>query len=293
MYLDYFGFAELPFDITPGVKYFCEVNNQEDVFFTVIQYLERGEWFLTLTGEVGTGKTLFCNRLLDFLDGKKETFTSIYLSGYFSDVLALYKTIGQELEAKNLEDKDSFALLNIINDYLIQEYQKGRQVVLILDEAQSCSDAILEGIRLISNLETNSHKLVQILLVGQPELEKRLNTYSLRQLKERVVANFTLERIGSFTFFKRYLKGRLRIAGYVGDLNNLFTEKVLRQFYKVSDGIPRRINMLAHRLLLETYVNRKTTCDIEIFNRVNRKLTKQSRDNWWQKLKKIWSKHEF
>ncbi len=288
MYLGYFGFSELPFDITPGVKYFCEVNNQEDVFFEIVKYLERGEWFLTVTGEVGTGKTLLCNRLLDILDQKKELFTSVYLSGYFHDVLSLYKTLAQELNAIDLENKDSFTILNLINEHLIQEYQCGKQVIIILDEAQSCSNDILDGIRLISNLETGSHKLVQIILVGQPELKDRLDTYSLRQLKERIVANFTLDKIYNFDFFKHYLKGRLRVAGYLGNLNDLFTDKALKKLWIASEGIPRRVNMLAHRMLLETYVSRKKICDCKIFNKINVKRKNNLFTNWWYNLKNKW-----
>lgn len=249
MYLQHFGFNEFPFSLTPNLRFFCNLEAYKEALNVIIVSLYNGEGFVKITGEVGTGKTLLCRKVLNTLDDK---YITAYISNPTLDTFNLKKTIASELEITFTKDVDNQELLNLLTNKLIEIHKNNKQVIIIIDEAHVLSDEALEGLRLLSNLETETTKLMQIILVGQPELNKRLQKPHLRQLKQRIVFSYHLPTLRSKELLT-YVGLRLNAAGYNGTHETLFSPKALKLLCKSSNGIPRVINILCHKALLITY----------------------------------------
>lgn len=247
MYLDHFNFKELPFTLTPDTNYFCHLESHQEAFEMLKFSLNSGDGFIKIVGEVGSGKTLLCRKLLDSLD---ENFVTIWIPNPDLTPIELRHAIVSELGIHLETSMDQHELFSTINQYLFMLHQQGKQVVILVDEAQALSTESLEALRLLTNLETNKNKLLQVVLFGQPELEKKLNLPHLRQLKQRIIFSYYLSKL------KRkeldfYLLHRLATAGNLQ--LNLFTRRACNLLFKASQGTPRIINVLCHKALLIAY----------------------------------------
>lgn len=247
MYLDHFGLSELPFGITPDTSYTVITRSHQEALNTLLVALGSGEGFIKITGEVGTGKTLLCRRLLQALP---EGSVSAYLPNPFLAPRTLQLALAEELGLTVSAESDDYHLLQSINRALLEHAAADRQVVVCIDEAQAMPLETLESLRLLSNLETEKRKLLQIVLFGQPELDRKLAEPSVRQLLQRIAFHY---RIGGLAREEvaNYLAHRLRVAGYRGE--DVFGSSAVRCLHKASRGTPRLLNILAHKSLLAVF----------------------------------------
>ncbi len=246
-YLKYFGFTQAPFRITPDTEFACAIQPHQEALNTLILALDDGEGFVKITGEVGTGKTLLCRRLLQSLD---ERWVTAYLPNPNLDPDMLLQAIGEELGIDPSAGLDQYHLLRDINLALIAHAEAQRHVVVCIDEAQAMPIPTLEALRLLSNLETEKRKLVHIVLFGQPELNTHLRRPEVRQLLQRITFHYALRAMRRGETFE-YVAHRLRVAGYRGD--GVFTRAALVGLHRASGGTPRLINILAHKALMMVY----------------------------------------
>lgn len=247
MYLEHFNFKEMPFTLTANTNYFCRLPGHQSALNVVLIGLRNGEGFIKVIGEVGTGKTLLCRLLLDRLG---DGFVAAYIPNPDLDPVGLRLALAQELGVPPPYPRAQHALLEIITNKLIELHAANKRVVLLLDEAQAMSTESLEALRLLTNLETNTHKLLQVVLFAQPELEERLNQTCLRQLKQRITFSYYLLPL-TRPEMEDYLCHRLAIAGHT--LGPLFTSHAIDLLFKKTKGIPRLINIICHKALMVTY----------------------------------------
>lgn len=255
MYEQYYGLSEKPFSLTPDTEFFYQSFTHREALNVLLVALRAGDGFIKVTGEVGTGKTLICRKLLDALDAEYDT---VYIPNPYMSCKALLRAVLKEIGIADRIEADNY--LACINDYLIENARRHRKTVIILDEAQSLPAESLEAIRLLSNLETGKKKLVQIILFGQPELDARLAQSNIRQLQQRIMHAYVLQPLNRDSV-RSYLLHRVKSAGYRGP--ELFDHGALRRLYKLSQGVPRVINVLSNKAMMlayasgEYYVNRK------------------------------------
>jgi len=247
MYLEHFGFEKSPFTITPDTSFFLDHGSHREAMNVLLLALQSGEGFIKVTGEVGTGKTLLCRRLLNTLD---ENFVTAYIPNPCLSPVALRMALAEELHITFARNTGQHRLLQQITQRLIDLRADGKRVVLLLDEAQSIPDESMEALRLLTNLETEKDKLLQVVLFGQPELDQRLQQVHLRQLRQRILFSYILQPLDRDTL-EVYLNHRLLIAGYRG--TPLFTPGALKRLHRNSRGIPRLANILCHKALLSAY----------------------------------------
>jgi MSHA biogenesis protein MshM len=255
MYLEHFHLKEFPFSLTPNTSFYCKLPEHQAALNTLLVSLQNGEGFIKITGEVGTGKTLLCRKLLDSLD---ENYVTAYVPNPDLTPDGLRKALAHELEIEFDSGVDQHELLQRITEKLLTIHAEGKHAVLIVDEAQAMKLETLEAIRLLTNLETESEKLLQIILFGQPELDKRLLQPELRQLKQRISFQHKLAPV-DLKQMQSYIHHRLAIAGHT--YNALFSRKAAKLIHRASQGIPRVINMLCHKSLLSAYGKNKKLVD--------------------------------
>ena len=246
MYCDYFKLNEKPFNLTPDPRYLFLGKNHSEAFAQLLYATQEGAGFALFMGEIGTGKTTLCRALLNQLP---EKYVPAFIFNPNMDELELYQTLNRELGI-GCESASKNTLQYILNSHLINLRREGRQALLIIDEAQNLSQPVLEQIRLISNLETEKEKLIQIILVGQPELRSILEQNSLRQLKQRISVSCHLKPL-NYKETTDYIRHRLTMAG--GAHLDIFSRPALSRLYRFSKGTPRLINMLCDRALLAAY----------------------------------------
>lgn len=247
MYLTHFALRELPFGLTPDTAFAFACTPHQEALNTLLVAAANGEGFMKITGEVGTGKTLLCRRFLAQLD---RDSVSAYLPNPLLDPHGLLLALAEELRADFDRDDDEPTLLKALNSVLVEQARAGKRVVVCLDEAQAVPLETLESLRLLSNLETEKRKLLQVVLFGQPELDHKLAHESVRQLQQRITFQYHLSPL-SRRELEYYVAHRLRIAGYMGD--RLFNKAALDALYRASRGVPRLINVLAHKAMLAAY----------------------------------------
>jgi general secretion pathway protein A len=268
LYQQHFGFNQAPFNITPDPGFLYLSASHREGLAQLTYGIKARKGFVVLTGEVGTGKTTLIHTLLNELNG--NTHTALIFSA-INNPLDLLRYVCEEFGlTEPLQPRiDTHEHLVLLNNFLLEKYRGGENCALIIDEAQNLSAEVLESIRLLSNFETVNDKLLQILLVGQPELAIRLNSQELRQLKQRVTLRHHLRALSSSECHE-YISNRLRIAG--GD-PAIFTSKALEAMYAHSGGIPRVINVLADNALLTGYALGKKQLDDSIIREIAEDLS--------------------
>lgn len=243
-YLRHFGLREAPFGITPDTSFFYACRSTQEALNTLLVAVGNGEGFIKITGEVGTGKTLLCRKFLGTLD---SGWASAYIPNPNLEPRALVLAIAEELAVPLQPDVDQHHLLRGITRVLLDHARHGRRVLLCMDESQGMPIETLETLRLLTNLETEKRKLLQVVLFGQPELDRKLATDSIRQLRQRIAFEYALRGLGREEI-GAYVEHRLAIAGHVGA--PLFDGGALRALHRASRGVPRLVNILAHKALL-------------------------------------------
>ena len=247
MYEAHFGFRHAPFGLTPDTRfYFSEASHQE-ALNTLLVALRSGEGFLKVTGEVGLGKTLLCRQLLNALGPE---FVTAYVPNPAVSPRGLLLTVAEELGCASDAAASPEQLLKAINQQLLANARRQVRTALIVDEAQALSDETLEAIRLLTNLETETDKLLQVVLFGQPELDERLARSELRQLRQRITFSYRLRPL-TREQFTAYVRHRLEVAGNPG--GQLFSDDAVRVLYRASRGTPRLANILCHKALLAAF----------------------------------------
>lgn len=253
MYKDYFGLKDKPFSIAPDPQYLYMSERHREALAHLIYGLQSDGGFVLLTGEVGTGKTTVCRCLLEQVPEDAEIAFVLNPKVTAAELLA---TICDELGIRYPQDNQSIKVfVDGINQYLLDTHAKGRKTVLIIDEAQNLSVDVLEQIRLLTNLETNTQKLLQVIMLGQPELKAMLERPELRQLAQRITARYHLEPLSQQEMVG-YISHRLKVAGVE---RPLFPAATIRKLYRLSGGVPRLINLLCDRALLGAYVKEQNT----------------------------------
>lgn len=255
MYKEYFGLKELPFSIAPDPRYLYMSDEHREALAHLLYGINSEGGFVLLTGEVGTGKTTVCRCLLEQIP--ENTDIAFVLNPKMT-VEELLATICDELGILYPEGNTSIKVfVDRINSYLLDAYARGRKTVLIIEEAQNLSPDVLEQVRLLTNLESNQCKLLQIIMLGQPELKEMLSRPELRQLAQRITARYHLSSL-SKKEVSGYINHRLTVAG---TRNRLFPDSIMGKVYGLSGGIPRLINILCDRALLGVYVDGKEQVD--------------------------------
>jgi len=247
MYEQFYGLRENPFNVTPNPEYIYLGEHHREALAQLLYGVKEKKGFIVITGEVGTGKTTLIRYLLDRLDGNGHTKTAFLFNPKLAVndfIQYILKDLGVRIQGQTKGD-----YLHNLHRYLLNAYQKDERVILIVDEAQGLKPELLEEIRLLSNLETSRSKLLQIVLLGQPELDKTLSQPEFRQLRQRINLRYHLLPL-SEQETKEYIAKRLRIAGAK---EPIFTEKAIKEIYWKSGGIPRLINILCDNALLDGY----------------------------------------
>lgn len=248
MYLEHFGFKEFPFSITPDTEFFFSSDGSLEALNTLLIAVKTGEGFIKITGEVGTGKSMLCRKLISSLS---QDYQVAYIPNPYLDPDSLFREIASELGLEfNTTSVERYHLLRSINEKLFSLHSRGQRVVVCLDEAQAMPIETLEALRLLSNLETEKRKLLQVIIFGQPELEEKLNHPSIRQLKQRIAFEYHLSPMGRYEI-DYYLQHRLMIAGYRG--SRLFSNHALWLLKRRTHCVPRLVNIIAHKSLLSAY----------------------------------------
>ncbi len=261
MYHTFYGLIRPPFEMTPDPAFLYLGETHREGLATLVYGVRSRKGFVMLTGEVGTGKTTLLHALLARLDASTD---SAYIFNSRLEPLDFFRLLFDDLGIEEACFSKAEYLM-ALNHYLIDRLKNDRTVLLIIDEAQNLSPEMLEEIRLLSNLETPKSKLIQILLVGQPELGEMLDRDDLRQLRQRIVLRHELQPFDAAEM-EFYVEERLRLAGYTG--KGIFKRSALRELFEVTGGVPRLVNVVCDGALLTGYGRDQATLDAEIIREV-------------------------
>ncbi|MBT8139220.1 MAG: AAA family ATPase [Gammaproteobacteria bacterium] len=254
MYEEHFGFNELPFCLTPDTQFYLNSKWHAEASTVLNVCIEQGEGFVKIVGEVGTGKTMLCRRLLN---GLPDDYLPIYIPNPYLSAEGLFHAVAHELGI-DIDEANSHIVLKVIEEELMQLAVLGRKPILIVDEAQSMPAQTLEALRLVTNLETEKMKLLQVVLFGQPELDVILSQNAMRQLVQRITFSYHLRPL-DMDEVKAYIGHRLGKAGYTGA--PMFSNAAIQLIARASRGTPRLINVLSHKALMCAYGKREKTVD--------------------------------
>ncbi len=271
MYNEYYGLVRAPFEMTPDPSFLYLGEAHREGLATLVYAVNSGKGFVMLTGEVGTGKTTLIHALLSQLDSKTN---SAFIFNPRLDPLGFFRMLFEELGIGPACDSKAEYLL-ALNHYLIEKLAANERVLLIVDEAQNLSAEMLEEIRLLSNLETPTSKLIQIMLVGQPELQALIDKPELRQLRQRIALRHHLRPFDE-NELSEYVEGRLEKAGYTG--RGVFHKKAMRELFRVTEGTPRLINVVCDGAMLVGYARQQPVVGADAIREVARDLGLVSKD---------------
>jgi len=249
MYLAFYGLKEFPFNITPDPRFLYYAPHHREAYDHLMYGILNRKGFILLTGEVGSGKTTLCRAVLSNLN--RETATALILNPSLTEsqlLKAILNDFGLEVRGR-----DRLVYIETLNNFLLEKNRQGINVAVLIDEAQDLSPRVMEQVRLLSNLETDQHKLMQIVLCGQPELKKRIGREDLRQLRQRITVRYDLPPL-SETETEAYIRHRLWVAGSDGSVT--FAHSAMRAVHRYAQGCPRLINAVCDNALLAGYVER-------------------------------------
>ncbi len=281
MYCDFFGFSEKPFTITPNPHFVFLSTTHRETFARLLYGVDSHAGFIALVGEVGTGKTTMLRTLLGQLDPEKYTSALIFNPCMSGEQLlaAICREYGIETPPA---EQNRAGYLHQLNSYLIERNGEGQTVVLVIDEAQNLEPEVLEQVRMISNLETERDKLIQIILAGQPELNGILRRHDLRQLNQRITVRCRLTAM-SFDDTEQYINHRLHISG--SRIPGIFTQGAMRRIYRFSNGIPRLINVACEQALVMAWTRDQVHVTPGIAGEVIAELKgDEHRSRFWSRL---------
>lgn len=247
IYLTHFGLREAPFSITPDTSFFCSCRSIQEALNTLSFAAANGEGFIKITGEVGTGKTLLCRK---FLGSLGPEWVAAYVPNPNIAPQTLLRAVAEELGAETDKGLDEHSLMRAINYRLLNLARESKRPILCIDESQAMSIETLEMVRLLTNLETEKRKLMQVVLFGQPELDEKLSRQEIRQLRQRITFEYRLSPL-TRNEMAGYLTHRLIVAGYSG--TGIFTRAAMNVIHRASGGVPRLANILAHKTLMLAY----------------------------------------
>lgn len=268
MYLQHFGLREQPFGLTPDTSFFFACSSYQEALNTLLVAARNGEGFIKITGEVGNGKTLLCRKFLATLNlGRKAVtpigtqdenaevpaplrFVTAYIPNPYLEPATLLRALAEEFRVALDPAADQHQLLKGLTRALLDYARKGQRALVCLDEAQAMPLETLEVLRLLTNLETEKRKLLQVVLFGQPELDARLAHHAIRQLRQRISFQYTLQGLRRDEL-ERYLAHRMEVAGHVGEA--VFGRRTVARLHRLSGGTPRLVNILAHKALMLAY----------------------------------------
>jgi len=252
MYLYHFGLRELPFNLTPDTEFFCELPVYQEAMSVLRLAIETGEGFVKVIGEVGTGKTMLCRMLLNYLEKRAQC---AYLPNPYLSPNELRFALASELKIRVSKNIDQYQLTQKIQNKIIKFHEQGKPVIVIVDEAQALPRETLEALRLFTNLETEKKKLLQVVLLGQPELDSRLAEPELRQLRQRIGFSYQLKTLDHESL-RVYINHRLRAAGLAMERfpsGEVFDAAAIKKLCKASRGVPRLANIIAHKAMMLAY----------------------------------------
>lgn len=268
MYKSFFGLKENPFNVSPDPRYIFLTKEIEEALSGLMYGIQTRKGILTLTGEVGTGKTTLVNRLLDWLNG--ERIKSAFLFNSRMNSSQLFDFVLAEFEIACESRSKSHQLMKL-NHWLMDRFKAGETAVLIIDEAQNLTFPVLEEIRLLTNLETSTQKLLQIVLSGQPELDEKLKLPQLRQLRQRITIRSKTSPLNRDQTYA-YVYERLRIAGAATNGEPIFSAQAIDSVHLYSMGVPRVINLLCEHSLINAFVEHQRTIPSNIVEEVAREF---------------------
>lgn len=280
MYQQFFGIKEIPFTLSPDTSYFFAYGHYGNALNTLLVALRSGEGFIKVSGEVGTGKTILCRKMMNSLGDK---FKLVYIPNPQLSSNGLQVAVAEELGLKIT--RYAHRLNKMITDRLLELASEGKRVVLCIDEAQAMPEETMESLRLLTNLETEKFKLIHVVLFGQPELDELLNKKSVRQLKQRITYSYQLQPLDR-SAMDAYIVHRLVVAGFRNGM--IFDEKALARLYVASRGIPRLVNILCHKSLMVafgqgTHLVNETMIRMAISDTEDTQLSRR-RSPWWRRL---------
>ncbi|NQV71121.1 MAG: AAA family ATPase [Pseudohongiella sp.] len=250
MYLQHFGLRELPFSLAPNTHFFLNMASYHKAYNMLMVSLVNAEGFIKIVGEVGTGKTMLCRKVLNTLEEDKENYVTAYIPNPVLSPKGLFLAFAEEIDIEIDQDVGHHRLLKAITEKLIEYSSENKQVVLFIDEAHAMPEQTLEALRLLTNIETEQVKLFQVVLFAQPELDVLLSKPSLRQLRQRITFSFQIEALDR-EGTERYVVHRLATAGYNGPF--LFSRRALDCLFRASAGTPRIVNILCHKALMVAF----------------------------------------
>lgn len=265
VYLDYYGLTEPPFELTPNPRFLFYSAKHREAFNHLLYGIRERKGFVQLTGEVGSGKTTICRAMLEQLG---DRFATALMLNPILNADQLIKAIAMEFGLA-VHGMDRLETMAVLNEFLLKLAADQRDAVLIIDEAQDLTNELLEQVRLLSNLETDDRKLLQIVLMGQPELRDRLNAFELRQLPQRITVRYHLRPLKR-SEVGRYVQHRLEVSGAKG--SPYFTTAALWRIYRYSQGIPRLVNAVCDKCLLAGYVQQRECIDYRMASVAIREL---------------------
>ncbi|MGZ8270094.1 MAG: ExeA family protein [Methylophilus sp.] len=284
MYQSHFGLKELPFKLTPDTSFYYATKSYQEAINTLLIAIGSGEGFIKITGEVGTGKTLLCRKLMK---GLGAGYKIAFIPNPYLDPRALLMNLAKELGLAVPPQLSHHELLDALTNRLMAYARLNKQVVVCLDEVQAMPVETLETLRLLGNIETEKSKLLQVVMFGQPELEDKLNLPAIRQLRQRISFEYELSVL-QWEELSFYLAHRLHVAGYNGW--RVFTPASLRLLYRHSSGVPRLVNILAHKALLAAYGKGKREVGLREMKAavLDTEASVSAQHHWSARLFKFW-----
>ncbi len=293
MYLNYYSFREEPFNITPDPNFYFLSSQHEAAIESLLYGIESRRGFMTLIGDVGTGKTTTCRALLNRLPNNIDT--SLIFNPMLS-ILELLQSINDDFGNRDAVKDTVKGQIDALNKFLLRRLRWKKNAVVIIDEAQNLSVEAMEMMRLLSNLETDNKKLLQIIFIGQNELIEKLKAPDLRQLNQRIIIRCYLTPL-SYADLVRYVEHRLDKASFSGQASVKFAQKSLQKIYDYCQGVPRLANLLCDRLLMEAFAEKTNLITVNMVKNAIVDLEEpfslagavMKKNSSWQVLKKIFS----